>query len=57
MIPREEVEVMNTKKDDGDDEEDDNLDNLTAMVIMKTFKSNNFCNTKWIVQWVGDKGK
>jgi hypothetical protein len=60
MIPREETEVMNTKKDDGhdaDDEEDDDLDNLTIMVIMKSYNSNNFCNIKWIVQCTGAKGK
>jgi hypothetical protein len=59
MIPREEMEVMNTNKDDGhgNDEVDNNLDNLTAMVILKAYKSNSFCNTKWIVQWVGAKGE
>jgi hypothetical protein len=35
----------------------DDSDNLTTMVIMKMYKSNKFCNIKWIVQWVGAKGK
>ena len=58
MIPREETEVMNTKKDDGHgNDEDDDLDNSTIMVITKTYNSNDFCNIKLIVQWVGTKGK
>jgi hypothetical protein len=59
MIPREETELVSTKKDDvhGSDEEDD-LDNSMIMVIMKMYKSNNFYNIKqWIVQWTGGKGK
>jgi hypothetical protein len=48
VIPREEMEVMSTKKNDGhgNDEEEDDLDNSTTMVIMKTYKTNNFCNFK-----------
>jgi hypothetical protein len=58
-IPREEMELMSTKKDDGQgsDEEEDNLDNTMIMVIIKMYKSNNFCSIKWIVQWAGSKGK
>jgi hypothetical protein len=38
VIPREETEVMNTRKDDGrgNAEEDDDLDISMTMVIMKT---------------------
>jgi hypothetical protein len=59
MIPREETEVVNTKKDDGhgNDEEDDYLNNSMTMVIMKMYNANNFCNIKWIVQRTGAKGK
>jgi hypothetical protein len=58
MIPREETELMSTKKDDGQgsDEEEDDLDNSMIIVIIKMYKSNNFCSIKWIVQWAGGKG-
>jgi hypothetical protein len=58
MIPREETEDMNTKKDDGDgnDEEDVDLEDTTIIVIMKMYNSNNFWNIKWVLKWAGTKG-
>jgi hypothetical protein len=58
MIPREETEDMNTKKDDGDgNDEDVDLEDTTIMVIMKMYNSDNFWNNKWVLKWANTKGK
>jgi hypothetical protein len=46
MIPREEMEPVSKKKEDGhgSDEEDD-LDNSMIMVIMKMYKSKTFATS------------